>query len=182
MAVYSAVNVAALQSLPGVSQGDVAVLDGYYNAGDGGGGLLYFEGTPAPSSATVTGALLVSIGIVGATNASPIVVTTGGAHGFVTNQCVKITGVTGNTNTNGDWVITVVNTTQFALNHSAGSGTYLSGGTAQSVTITTAAGHGLAAEGQVIIAGATWAPPASGINGTWTKIGVIDRTHFSIAP
>jgi hypothetical protein len=67
--------------------------------------------------------------VTGATNASPIVITTGSAHGLSSGQIVTISGVTGNTAANNTWVITVVNSNQFSLNGSTGNGNYVSGGT-----------------------------------------------------
>lgn len=66
--------------------------------------------------------------ITGATNATPIVVTSNG-HGLVTGDGVVIAGVLGNTAANGTWVVTKVNNNTFSLNNSAGSGAYTSGGT-----------------------------------------------------
>ena len=65
--------------------------------------------------------------ITGATNASPIVVTSA-AHGLVTGSQVTITGVTGNTAANGIWTVTVVDANRFSLNASTGSGSYSGGG------------------------------------------------------
>jgi hypothetical protein len=68
--------------------------------------------------------------VTGATNASPIHITTASAHGLSTDDEVCITGVAGNLSANGYWVVTVVDTTHFELNSSSGSGAYTSGGTA----------------------------------------------------
>lgn len=65
--------------------------------------------------------------ITGATNASPIVITTSAAHGYTTGQQVTVAYVTGNTAANGTWTITVTSATQFSLNGSVGNGTF--GGT-----------------------------------------------------
>jgi hypothetical protein len=74
-----------------------------------------------------------ALAVTAATNASPIQITTGAAHGLTTGDEVTILGVTGNTaanNTAGSprWRVTVVNTTQFTLNGSSGNGAYVSGG------------------------------------------------------
>lgn len=66
--------------------------------------------------------------VAAASNATPIVVTTGTPSGVVTGDQVVITGVTGNTATNGTFVITVLTSTTFELNESAGSGGYIAGG------------------------------------------------------
>lgn len=63
-----------------------------------------------------------------ATNASPIVVTTTAAHGYVTGDEVVISGVGGNVAANGTWKVTVTSSTQLSLDGSTGSGSYTSGG------------------------------------------------------
>ncbi len=73
--------------------------------------------------------------ITNATNASPIQITTSAAHGFSTGQLVNIGAVTGNTAANGTWIVTVVNSTNFTLNGSAGNGPYGIGGNAVSPNI-----------------------------------------------
>jgi hypothetical protein len=74
--------------------------------------------------------------VTGATNASPIVITTSAAHGLSSNNYVEIAGVTGNTAANGLHQITVPtgSTTTFSLDFSVGNGAYVSGGTARFVT------------------------------------------------
>ena len=67
--------------------------------------------------------------VVGATNASPIVISTGVASGIVTGDQVVISGVTGNTGANGTFIVTVLSATTFELNSSSGTGAYISGGT-----------------------------------------------------
>lgn len=66
--------------------------------------------------------------ITGATNASPIVITSA-SHGLSTGTRVTITGVGGNTAANGTFVITRVDANTFSLNSSTGNGSYTSGGT-----------------------------------------------------
>ena len=74
------------------------------------------------------------IAITGATNATPIVITTGSAHGLTTGDVVIIVGVGGNTAANGRFSVTVVDTDEFSLQDAdtganiAGNGTYTSGG------------------------------------------------------
>lgn len=74
-------------------------------------------------------------GITGATNASPIVITTNTAAVDIwapnTGMSVTISGVNGNTAANGTWTVTRISQSQFSLNGSDGtlSGTYTSGGT-----------------------------------------------------
>lgn len=60
---------------------------------------------------------------------SPIQVTTTAPHILTTGQIVTISGVTGNTNANGTFTITVLNDTQFTLNGTTGNGAYGGGGT-----------------------------------------------------
>jgi hypothetical protein len=66
--------------------------------------------------------------ITGATNASPIVVTSA-AHGLTTGARVTITGVGGNTAANTTAVVTEINANTFSLDGVAGNGAYTSGGT-----------------------------------------------------
>ncbi len=70
------------------------------------------------------------INIVSATNASPIVITTSAAHYLTTGESVTIIGCQGNTAANGTFTITVLSSTAFSLNGSAGNGTYSTGGEA----------------------------------------------------
>jgi hypothetical protein len=62
--------------------------------------------------------------ITNASNASPIVITTGNAHGLSTGTVVEIEGVQGNTAANGIWTITNVSSTTFSLNSSTGNGAW----------------------------------------------------------
>lgn len=68
--------------------------------------------------------------VTGATNASPIVITTSTAHGYDTDDYVTILAVTGNTAANGCSKITKLSGTTFSLNGTTGSGAYVSGGIA----------------------------------------------------
>lgn len=64
--------------------------------------------------------------IIGATGASPIVITTSIAHGFVTGDAVTIRGVNGNFPANvTNNLITVLSTTTFSLDGSIGGGAYV---------------------------------------------------------
>lgn len=72
--------------------------------------------------------------INGATNASPIVISTTAANGVLTGMTVNITGVTGNTAANGTFVATNVSATSFSI-PVAGNGAYVSGGTLNSWTL-----------------------------------------------
>lgn len=70
-----------------------------------------------------------------ATNASPIVITTG-THGLQDDDWVEIDAVAGNTNANGRWRIDVLSTTTFALLGSTGNAAYTSGGKVKKLTET----------------------------------------------
>jgi hypothetical protein len=74
-----------------------------------------------------------SLAITLATNTIPIQVTTGSAHGLIDGYVVSIAGGTGNIGVNGTWKVNVINSTQFTLSGSYGTGTY----TASSATMTT---------------------------------------------
>jgi hypothetical protein len=67
--------------------------------------------------------------VTGATNATPIVITTSAAHGLFSGTLVNIAGVTGNTAANGEWRILLLSPTTFSLDRSVGSGAYVAGGT-----------------------------------------------------
>lgn len=78
--------------------------------------------------------------ITGATNATPIVLTTSTAHGLTRRTHAVVSGVVGNVAANGLWVMTPTSTTQLALStfesdgtpvNSVGSGAYTSGGLAK---------------------------------------------------
>ena len=66
--------------------------------------------------------------IAAASNASPIVLTTG-THGYTANDTVMVESVTGNTDANGTWKITVPSTTTVGLLTSSGNADWVSGGT-----------------------------------------------------
>lgn len=71
---------------------------------------------------------LIGGNVIGATNASPIVIQTDAAHGQVTGNPVFIRAVKGNRGANGKFTVDVVDATHFALRGSTGTGLYLSGG------------------------------------------------------
>lgn len=66
--------------------------------------------------------------IIGATNASPIVVTAL-RHGLTTGERVTITGVAGNAAANGTFTVTRLDSNRFQLDGSNGTGFYAGGGT-----------------------------------------------------
>ena len=71
---------------------------------------------------------IASVPVSGASNASPILITTASPHALTTGDTIWVSGVQGNTNANGKWTVTVVDTTHFQLNASSGSGSYTQGG------------------------------------------------------
>ncbi len=111
--------MSGLQAETGMVNGEVGVVEGYFAAGDSGGGQLYFD-TTKPASATVSAASI---------SGGVLTLTTSGNHGLSTGQCVTIAGVGGITGVNNlSWVITKVSNTQLSLDGWSGSGSYTSGG------------------------------------------------------
>lgn len=117
--------------------------------------------------------------ITGATNASPIIITTSGGHGFGGGDKITIAGVTGNTAANGTWIITWVSGTQFGLNGSTGNGAYGGGGTAVGIyeggwfkTIRIGGASEVSPkitsfnDGSILINGATFSLPLDGVTTT----------------
>lgn len=78
------------------------------------------------SGGTGTLGLAESGAITGASNANPIVITSAN-HGLSTGQRVTISGVGGNTNANGTFIITVIDANTFSI-PVAGNAPYTSGG------------------------------------------------------
>ena len=62
--------------------------------------------------------------ILDATNATPIVVHAP-ANGYIFGNTVNVSGVQGNTATNGTWAITIIDADHFSLNGSVGNGTFV---------------------------------------------------------
>lgn len=77
-------------------------------------------------SGTATPAL--SGSVTGATNASPIVITSVG-HGLKTGNIVTVANVLGNLAANGTFQVTRLTADTFSLDGSTGNGAYTSGGT-----------------------------------------------------
>jgi hypothetical protein len=90
--------------------------------------------------------------ITGATWANPIKITVPN-HGFSTGDKVFIANVNGNTNANGGYTITKVDSNNFTLNGRSGNASYTSGGTVYSFTSIPKSSNGYAI------------PPGSGITG-----------------
>jgi Ca2+-binding RTX toxin-like protein len=102
--------------------------------------------------------------VLGASNTSPIVITTGSTAGMSTGDQVTINGVKGNTAANNTWTITLNNDgTSFQLNNSAGNGNYVSGGIIIDPNLTPALeleadvqwAHALAPGANIMLVGAT---------------------------
>lgn len=88
---------------------------------------LYENEATASNQVVLT--FLAATNLFGATNASPIQITTNAAnHNLVTGQRITIANVGGNTAANGTWTITVTGTNTFTLNGSTGNGAYTTGG------------------------------------------------------
>jgi hypothetical protein len=79
-------------------------------------------------------ALNYSVLTTSGTGVSPIQVQTTATNTLTTGQTVTIASVGGNTNANGTFTITVINSTTFTLNGTTGNGNYTSGGTVQTNT------------------------------------------------
>lgn len=99
------------------------------NSNTGGGSTVYYNTTAGNLTPRITSRsnLLASAtanAISGATNASPITVTSTANHGLTNGERVTISGVTGNTAANGTWTVTVVDSMQFTLDGSTGNGNY----------------------------------------------------------
>ncbi len=66
--------------------------------------------------------------ISGASNTTPITITTTASHGYTTGQTVRCLYINGNTAANTTATITVLSSTQFQLDGTVGNGAYTSGG------------------------------------------------------
>jgi len=88
-----------------------------------------------PSAATGTGVTLTAgpaVTITGAAaHTSGEVVVTAAAHGYRTNDRVFITGVTGTTEANGTFLVSVLTSSTFVLKGTTFANAYISGGTAR---------------------------------------------------
>lgn len=119
----------------------VRVRNSFVNAGGallvnliaGAGGQAFdnthaYIGAGDSNTATTSGmtdlqaTLAATVNIASSTNASPIVLTTSGAHGYAAGDTITVAGHTTNTVANGTWVITVPSGTTIGLVGSTGSG------------------------------------------------------------
>jgi hypothetical protein len=90
------------------------------------------------------------VAISSSTNASPIAVTTGTAHGYTTGDAVTIRGHLVNTNANGTWTVTVSSSTVFTLNGSTGNGVGAATGHAVGLELTVAPDGTLTSYGNIV--------------------------------
>lgn len=133
--------------------------------------------------------------IPGASNTSPIVITTDGDHNLVNNQTVLINGCRGNTGANGTWVITVLSANTFELTvrstggtstgngeYVANSGAYISinrivnATAATPIVVTTEFNHNLAGGDIVVISDVLGNTAANGV----FAITVLTDTTFEL--
>ncbi len=102
-----------------VAQPGAAGNPAYSNAGS--------QTNPA-AALSIPPSAIAGTAITGATNATPIEVTTSAAHGLVTGDAVFVAGVLGNTAANGAWYVVKTSNTKVTLTGSAGNSGYVSGG------------------------------------------------------
>ena len=114
----------------GLQAGDVLIMRVKPNVGSDAGGN-YIED---PNFVNCLGWMEEPYSIQAASNASPIQITTLQPHPYQTGDRVYIQGVNGNTAANDLWTVTVIDSTNFTLNGSTGSGAYTNGGTAYRMT------------------------------------------------
>jgi surface protein len=146
--------------------------------------------TRTNTSLTVSGAVNNGSGLIR--------ITTSTAHGRVTGNKVFISAVTGTTEANGLWTVTLVNSTQVDLQGSTFSNAYISGGAFRTgygwtitdgllvvsgtsnsgglIRVTTSVAHGLTTGNSVFIYGVNGTTNA---NGTWT-VTVISTTIIQL--
>ena len=121
-----------------------------------------------------------SASITGATNASPIVVTSTG-HGLSNGDFVGVAGVGGNTAANGLWEVANVATDTFELLGSTGDGAYTSGGTW--FKINGQSNSGLTTQNGITVKSGSTGKRYCGIGMTSGTSGVcrVDATHVWLA-
>jgi len=108
-----------------------------------------------------------AVGVIGATFATPIEITTAAPHLYPTNAQVSIVGVTGNTAANGNWSIVVTGPTTFQLVGSIGNAGFVAGGTCtpQNLLSLTGSDGTITATNFAYLAGGT-CTPISGTQGS----------------
>jgi hypothetical protein len=120
--------------------------------------------------------------ITGATNASPIVVTTSGNHNLATGDAVWIQDVLGNNAANGLWNVIRLTATTFSLTGSTGSGVWTSGGTAAVPFLgthkpVTVPDGGATPTAYAFLSQFLGVSTASGISRTYAAAGVINQNN-----
>jgi hypothetical protein len=96
---------------------------------------LWTSVDPIPTPPTNVDLGSVNGAVTGASNTTPITITTGSTSGLLNGMTVQIGGVAGNTAANGVFTVSGVTGTTFILNGSSGNGTFSgSGGTWQAFT------------------------------------------------
>lgn len=85
----------------------------------------------------ITNNLPTPVSISSSTNASPIVLQTASAHGCSTGDRVMVSLHQTNTNANGEWTVTFVDSTHISLNGSTGNGVGGATGSVQPLTVPT---------------------------------------------
>lgn len=79
------------------------------------------------------GSAVAGIVVSSSTNATPIVITLAAGHGLKNGDRLALSGITGNTNANGEWTLASVGATTATLLGSSGNGVH--GGTARAAVI-----------------------------------------------
>ena len=79
------------------------------------------------------GSAVAGIVVSSSTNATPIVITLAAGHGLKNSDRLALSGITGNTNANGEWTLASVGATTATLLGSVGNGTH--GGTVRAAVI-----------------------------------------------
>jgi hypothetical protein len=174
-----------------LASGDVAIVEGYSNPGDGGGGTFYFQASPA--NRAVTGASASRVTILATqqyrnvnANDLRVLITTTTPHGLLAGQAVTISGCS-DAGANGNFIVGIPpsgaphnfnQTTQFFLlgSVSISDGT---GGTISSTKVTIT-GHPYNPGQRVDIRAVHWTG-GPGIKGVFDLIGRIDEKTISLA-
>lgn len=139
------------------------------------------NGVATFNNVVLNGNLLPRFQIQGATNSNPIIINSP-QHGLTNGAWVVIEGVTGNTNANGTYQISLQDGDNFILQGRAGNGNYTGGGTwslavrgasAASPIVITSENHGLRNGARVQIDGVQG---LNGANGVYTVRNVTANT------
>lgn len=91
-------------------------------------GLASGIGSLVVASANGAIAGTTNLTVTGATNATPVAITTSTNHGMSTGDIATVSGVRGNGGANVTSTVTVTGLNTFTLDHSVGTGAYISGG------------------------------------------------------